>query len=273
MAVLFQTSFEDYADGVAPNEDTSLIDNGWAAGSPGNPGVVSNNAHTGVKAVYNDTGALQRNTGYLGQNITIEMWAKTITDPPFSGGPSLQVASLIGSSGVTSWPITMIASHGSTDLRLTIFDVIVATAPGVVQFGTYQKFRMEVQLSTVNDAGTDVNADGQVRVYVDDALVISASDVRVAATSVNWPSDQNYWDALYWDVGGYIDDVSVSDDVVEAEIPDNDSDPCCGSTIDPRFETSSGGIPRSLQPWTLNCAGGGVVQTAEDIEDLESWDL
>jgi hypothetical protein len=293
MADIITTSFEDYADGA------SLPANGWILGT-GDHVVVSSGARTGTKCVDvpDGTGAMQWNTLVGGRYVTIGYSCNVdstggVFGPPLAG-PNLQIASSLGSDGITRWPIQLFA-FGSTDVQLYIFDVLVATAAGVVVYDQYQTWRMEVRLSTVNAGGTDVNPDGCVKVYRDGGLIISAAGLRIAVTSTQWASGVNYWDQLYFDIGcGKIDDVVGTTDVVTCPSavgnPPPTSNPCCGSEppsvppgppgTTPEPGTPPGSQPGPVEPpnpfiplpsWTPECAGGGSVPTAADEVDSESW--
>jgi hypothetical protein len=282
MAVIIQTSFEDYNVAGPPNENLSLIDNGWSASS--GIGVVSGGAHTGAKSVLNETGALQWEHGYLGRSITAEAWFNVDSSAPIVSGPNIQIASSLGTPGSSNWPVTAVCDTGTTDLILYLFDVEVARVEDVCVRDTYQKLRVEAKFSTVNEDGDDVNEDGCVKCYLDDVLVINVTGQKVAATSVGWGSDENEYDIIYIQAVGNIDDVLIANDeltcggVTPGGPPPNDSNPCCGSGPDPTDPNPSttpnpGNVPVPLQPWTPQCDGGGVVPSAADVVDVEVWTL
>jgi len=287
------TSFEEYADGVGPNEFDTLVDPtaglgyGWFGGSyaaiPGDVGVVSSNSRTGLKAVEIEDGALpwQPVGGQNGDRyLAVEAWFK----PGGVGsvrGPNIQISSAVGSSG-TAWPIFVGASASGPglDLEVYVFDVLVATVIGAFSTGAYQKLRIEVLLSTVEDGGSDVNADGYVKAFVDGVQVYNSGLIRVATNSVEWASLENGWFEVSFRVNGYVDDVSIVRDstTTPGEIPPNNSTPCCGAgpgpgNPNPSSTPNPGSTPIPLQPWTPQCAGGGTVPSAADVTDLESWAL
>lgn len=215
MATVFSTDFESYGVTGSPTENQSLLDNGWVTGTHSQNFVQASNAHSGSKSVKIANGAIERDlAGPFGASVTMEMWAKADAGLGTAKGPSLQIASTLGSDGSTRWIVGVFTPDGTDDLELNLFDTTIATAAGVIVTGTYQQIRMAVRFSTVNDTLDDVNEDGCVSVFVDGVRVINQSNIRVAATSVNWATGENYWDILYFDIDGYVDDVLITDDEV-----------------------------------------------------------
>jgi hypothetical protein len=286
MPVIIDTSFEDYADGTS-----DLTPHGWDNGAHGGgvwADVVSSQAHTGSKSFYCQSVALQRTTGYLGRSVTLQMWVKSVTGEPLTDLRSLQVTSSLGTDGVNRWVVAAYQPPATQNLSISIFNVVLGTAVGVFSPDVYQKLRFQMRFSTVNAAGTDINADGCCRAYVDDVLVLSFSAIRVGVTSVQWATFQNEWTILYWDVDGYMDDVYADNNEVTCAgtaNPPPSGTPCCGSEPPEVPPDGDPGTPPGTQPgpvdppnpfeplppWVPSCAGGGTVPSAADETDSESW--
>jgi len=296
MATHIVTSFEEYADGAGANEYDTLVDPtagmgyGWFGGVydpiPGEVRVISSDAHTGAKSVQNEGGSLPwhpQGGANSDRCLTVEAWFK----PGGVGatrGPKISVSSAVGVDGVSRWPIDVgaLGSGPGIDLEVWVMDVLLGTVAGAFGSGSYQKLRTQIQFSTVEAGGADINPDGFVKAYVDDVQVFDSGLTKVATNSVGWAGLDNDWFEVSFRVNGYIDDVSIVSSATACSgsdaPPPDDSDPCCGAGPDPDNPNPSstpnpGDTPIPLQPWTPQCAGGGTVPFSGDVSDAESWAL
>lgn len=152
--------------------------------------------------------------------------------------------------------------------------------------GTPYRFKMAWKAGTPSGGPpfTSVAADGYVRWYLNDVLIdeLTSQAVYIDASNDNEVTIVTLatdvligGGGLFGALGGY--EFFSGPPADPAEIPINESTPCCGDGVTP--STGTGGVGATmpdnpfqpLQPWVSACAGGGTVPTAADLTDSESW--
>lgn len=119
-------------------------------------------------------------------------------------------------------------------------------------------------------------ADGSVSVLIDDVVVATVTGLVIGLRTGGTPA----FATLKFVPMGRFDNLLVTDvgcgDIDTIALPASDSTPCCGDSTTPGGPGGVGAtMPdnpfQALQAWASTCAGGGVVPTAADLTDSESW--
>jgi len=155
--------------------------------------------------------------------------------------------------------------------------------------GVPYTFRLDWQCGSVVGDFDDVFADGWVRLYINDVLVLERLALAVYIDYTNANFVDMVWFG-YYGLFGAIDNLlletTVDEDPDDPPTPTPTtlptpivptSEPCCGATPNPTpgdGPMPAGPVVVPISPvWVRSCAGGGVVPSAVDLTDAESWDF
>ena len=177
-------------------------------------------------------------------------------------------------------PITIrtTPAYGNTVLPAGRYaDEIIGALPN----GSILHVRIEGKSSLLTESppGTwQPSVDGYVKIFVNGSQIFSF-------TGPVWhgnPSTNRNWDAASVYSVGKVTNFNIYDSdectiTTGNDIPPTETNPCCGSSVDPGVgDTNPGDKPPedtsvSYQPWIQNCAGGGLVEEIPTPSDPESW--
>lgn len=122
--------------------------------------------------------------------------------------------------------------------------------------------------------------DGWVKAYVNGVEIASISGIPLAF-DVNTIGDvaSSYWNGIDWKMNGSLSNIEVWHDPTTSldPIDPSETDPCCGSSVNPSDGTTTAGSTPgedtsvAYGPWTRNCVGEGLVAEAATPSDSEAW--
>lgn len=196
----------------------------------------------------------------------------------FTGAKIIVNMVLVSGSGASSvWRFDLTYEDYSTGDGQTLSSANIPYAD--LNVGTYRDIVLCVTCTSAGQTDFSGILDGSITLTMDGVALIDAQNIE---PYINWesgnPSVLNSWNVVGLGLAGLLGPiwmVSASDVCTEdAAFPQDYSTECCSGSADPG--TSSTGVPsgdptRTLQPWTVQCTGGGTVPSESDPSAAEAW--